>query len=205
MKIAILIFFTLFIIGGIYFFIHKYHESTEKGFSKQKKIGFFIFSGVMVLLSLTKLMYLFGIYTTTVFVYLDYQDRKLPIEINGSKVSFNTRMGMASIKISSFSPKIKFYSTDGVAKKTLGFGTYVVNSSQKYPITVIEKKYKSLSGDFSNKDESDFVEVIKAGDFLKIDEELDRCIVLPPGHKFPRVMDGKYKGKRLFVTGRRRF
>lgn len=70
-------------------------------------------------------------------------------------------------------------------------------------LDLIEKQYSSFSGDYTNKDKKLFNESI-SNTVIKLDSDPENCIINPPGWRIPRVIDARYKGKRIFESVYRR-
>ena len=200
MKILFLIILLALIYGGVFFFTGKYYESVEKPFLKKTKLRILGFLALLSLVSLTKLMALFGIYTATIFVQITYDATEFPVEINGKKAKLDKTMGMGQVNVSSFFTKVIYCSPDGEKNERLGFGTFILNSSKNQDVVIREKRYRSISGDFSNMGNERFQEKIKAGTSLKLESKPQKCIILPPGYGVPKYVKAQFKGKRIFET-----
>ena len=202
MKIILLIGILFILLGGSYFFVFKYYEANEQKFTSSRKLKFFGISIGILIFLLPKLMGLFGIYTARIFVYGSerYNSENYSVAINGKEVVIPKRERYAEIIVSNFFPKITYKKGKQTKSERLNYGTYIFNASQSEEMSIEEKRYKSISGDYNSMDKPKFEGTLLSGQLLNIDEEINRCEILPPNFKMPKYVKAKYKGKRMFVV-----
>ncbi len=198
MKYIILFFTILALISGIFYIVFKYFESSEKEFTIKKKIFYILTITLFVVLNLTNLMSMYSIYTTKIVVYNGNSRTPIEVKVNSKKLNLKPGM-MGEIQTSSLWNRLKYTMHDDNKSESVGPGTYILSIGDTRDIRIREKRYKSLSGDYSNLHSDRFERTIK-NELVKVDKSGTKCVFLPPGRRMPKYVKPKYKGKRMFIT-----